>query len=369
MQSTRTAAHVATVEPLSKEELHPSSLKFSEPPTVPTIDFGSFNSVTGDGAKHVADQIVKAALDTGFFYLSNHGVPQKDIDDMFELVTKRFFAKGSAHNAKYPYNPEINSGYLGIATERLNPNSDEQEYKEAVNIPKLNGRTARKEDFAPELVNNWELLTRFHRSAHDCLLRVLRAFGMGLKIPESAGGLDYFTSCHRYEESSADILRILWYPAIPADRNTKWTRAAAHSDYGSLTLLFQDSTGGLEALLRSGNHEPKWIPLPPRPGTIVVNTGDLMEFWTEGLVKSTAHRVVFPDGPAAHQDRYTIAYFGQPEDSTPLTTIPSEIVKGKVIQDARIGNGEALFRGPTSMSQERAMTALEHLRMRLSEIH
>lgn len=125
----------------------------------------------------------------------------------------------------------------------------------------------------------------------------------------------------------------------------------------------------MEALLRSGNQEPQWVPVPPIPNTIVVNTGDLMEFWTDGLLKSTAHRVVVPPGDASKMDRYSIAYFGHPEDNTPLTTLPSPIVHDKLMSDKVKRDGKDMFRGPTSTGGHKAMTAAEHLKMRLEDIH
>lgn len=88
-------------------------------------------------------------------------------------------------------------------------------------------------------------------------------------------------------------------------------RAGAHSDYGSITLLFQRaSQPGLEILTPSCSWSP--VSVYP-PGTendsfppILVNIGDLMHFWTNGLLKSTVHRVVFPEGKS--QDRYSVGY-------------------------------------------------------------
>ena len=97
------------------------------------------------------------------------------------------------------------------------------------------------------------------------------------------------------------------------------------------------------------------------PPPILVNIGDLLEYWTRGLLKSTVHRVVVPtsqDGGAA-SERYSIAYFGHPVDATKLEGIPSEMVKDResfVGKGAKSGKGESL-------------TAGEYLMMRLNETY
>ena len=91
--------------------------------------------------------------------------------------------------------------------------------------------------------------------------------------------------------------------------------------------------------------------MPP----ILVNIGDLLAHWTNGLLKSTIHRVVFPrnaGGPG--EDRYSIAYFCHPVDTTPLVPVPSEMVR------ARSRSTE------TAEVEEGIMTAGEHLQSRLA---
>ena len=84
-------------------------------------------------------------------------------------------------------------------------------------------------------------------------------------------------------------LRSLYYPAVTGVRPGV-TRCGEHSDYGTLTFLFQDSLGGLQ--VRGVNGE--WLDAEPVEGSILVNVGDLMEVYTNGLFPSTRHRVVVP---------------------------------------------------------------------------
>jgi isopenicillin N synthase-like dioxygenase len=91
-------------------------------------------------------------------------------------------------------------------------------------------------------------------------------------------------------------------------------------------------------------------PSPP----ILVNIGDLFSYWTNGLLRSTVHRVIFPkDVKRGGEDRYSIAFFCHPVDSTILETIPSEMVKARALN----GHGNA--------GKGKVMTAAEHLQERL----
>ncbi len=146
-------------------------------------------------------------------------------------------------------------------------------------------------------------------------------------------------------------------------------RAGAHSDYGSLTLLFRlRGQAGLEVQSRDGR---TWAPVPVHPpGTerdpsppVLVNIGDLLSYWTNGLLRSTVHRVVFGGaavpGESATEPRYSMAFFSSPSPSTPLGVVPSERVKNFV------PHGQST----NPYAERKVMRADEHLRMRLAETY
>lgn len=166
-------------------------------------------------------------------------------------------------------------------------------------------------------------------------------------------------------------------------------RAGAHSDYGSLTLLFQlPGQPGLEILTPSG----EWVPVPTDPDSstlasssaatatetrslpILANIGDLLSYWTNGLLKSTIHRVIFPNNnklsygiskTSENNDgsdrlvsnaRYSIAYFCHPLNDAKLEPLPSEAVYNRKLIDDN----------DNSSSRKRVMTAKDHLDERLA---
>lgn len=132
-----------------------------------------------------------------------------------------------------------------------------------------------------------------------------------------------------------------------------------------MTLLFQKpSQPGLEvrtpentwapvAVIPEGYHSTTFPP-------ILVNIADLMSYWTNGLLKSTVHRVIFPkDAKKGGEDRYSIVYFCHPGHDVELVPVPSDIVKQHTLKgDENVGYGG----GATN---KRAITAKEHLLKRL----
>ena len=95
----------------------------------------------------------------------------------------------------------------------------------------------------------------------------------------------------------------------------------AHTDYGCVTVLAQDSVGGLKVQTRGG----EWVDATPIPNTFVVNIGDTLQFWTGGRFRSTPHRV-----PPTTRDRYSTAMFLQPHVDARLTPLDGSTPTGKV---------------------------------------
>jgi isopenicillin N synthase-like dioxygenase len=219
----------------------------------------------------------------------------------------------------------------------------------------------------PPLAENEARVNAFINQCRLLCVRIMELFAIGLEIDEKEGGKGWFTPYHDPSKGpSGSVFRTLYYPSLPAspsyDSETD-IRAGAHSDYGTITLLFQrPGQPGLEILAsRRGDENEEWLSVPINPSQeketpILVNVGDLLEYWTNGVLKSAVHRVIFPkDGVG--EDRYSMAYFCHPIDEARLEAVPSKIVKEK----EGVGlNGEK--RG----GEERVLTAREHLESRLA---
>ena len=97
---------------------------------------------------------------------------------------------------------------------------------------------------------------------------------------------------------SATDLRLTRYPAIPVNemKSGGTSRIAPHTDFGPITLLFQDSTGGLEIEDRTNPEPNSFVPLPPTDQTeMIVNVGDTLTRWTNGRITGGVHQVTTPE--------------------------------------------------------------------------
>lgn len=253
----------------------------------------------------------------------------------------------------------------------------------------VNGKA--QQPLPPTIVANESQISDFADSCRNLCRKLLHLLGIGLGVscslftfysslfkPESWPLIinsfqvdDFFSSAHdTIRGKSGTILRLLRYPPVdPTARSADDIRAGAHSDYGSITLLFRlKGQAGLELEKKDGSWAP--VPVCP-PGSesdpsppILINIGDLLSYWTNGLFRSTVHRVVFPaagagqnmDGETNTGPRYSIAFFCHPVGDVRLESVPSDRVKSFVPKDTPNANPYA---------ERKVMTAEEHLFMRL----
>lgn len=159
---------------------------------------------------------------------------------------------------------------------------------------------------------------------------------------------------------------MLYYPASSSPEASGPIRAGAHSDYGSVTLLFRlPGQAGLEILKGDGTWAA--VPVNPDPGNlsdppILVNIGDLLSFWTNGMLKSTVHRVTFSGG----QERYSMAYFCHPLDDAKLEAVPSKIIEEFGTKGKKELEGQKKKVGILGAGNGEELTAKEHLNRRLN---
>lgn len=153
----------------------------------------------------------------------------------------------------------------------------------------------------------------FYELCYAAELELLRLIALGMGLER-----EYFIEYHRNKDNQ---IRLLHYPTIEERllRQGKAERIAAHTDFGTITMLFQDDVGGLE--VEDAAERGKFMPAPYVPNTAVVNIGDLLMRWSNDELKSTMHRVKAPPAssvlPGNEEDeekrmtreRYSIVYF------------------------------------------------------------
>ena len=294
---------------------------------IPLIDFAPFLRDDLQGQQRVTQAIFRACHEIGFLYLCNHGIPQALIDRVFEQ-SRAFFALPLAEKQKLAWASELsNRGYVAMERERLDE-TQPGDLKEAFNMRKVIAPVTAITASSTLTDNCWpadneifqQCLDEFFGVCTTAAIRLFRAFAIALSMPA-----DYLVACHQSEDYT---LRLLHYPPVLKPPKPGQTRAGAHSDYGTLTLLFQDHVGGLEVM----NQQGEWISAPAIPGAVLINTGDLLQRWSNDVFCSTQHRVALTQrnhasGDRTHvpnlSDRYSIAFFCQPDADTLITCLPS----------------------------------------------
>ncbi|TMA13183.1 MAG: isopenicillin N synthase family oxygenase [Deltaproteobacteria bacterium] len=275
---------------------------------IPIVNFEGF--LCQPPRRSATAAALRAAFESyGFLYLRNHGVPESVLDAVL-AQSRAFFAL--SQEAKLAVKSRIKGstrGYGSLGSQSL----DEKQPGDLKEIfqagPERPG--ARPNVWPDGLPGFREAVLAFQQGAMETCNQLMRAIAVSLGLPEG-----YFALYHDRSDSTA---RLLHYPPIPATPLPGQIRAGAHTDFGGLSLLFQDGEGGLEIQ----GPEGVWIAAPALPGMAIVNTGDLIERWTNGQFRSSSHRVVNPSGPAAGRHRYSVVLFHSPNPDAVIECLAS----------------------------------------------
>ncbi|MEM7022540.1 MAG: 2-oxoglutarate and iron-dependent oxygenase domain-containing protein [Pseudomonadota bacterium] len=275
--------------------------------SIPVIDIGPLRKSDSAGKQAVADLLREAAIDVGFFYVRDHGVPSAVIERA-QGAAADFFALPDAEKANVAVDRR-HRGWLGSGGAKMHDGA-RPDLKESFNW--AFELTDDDPDVSPDKPllgpNNWpatlpELrvaLSAYYDAMLGCGRDLLRGFATALELSES-----FFVEKYRKPLARGSIIH---YPPQPPDLGVEQFGVGPHTDYGCITLLWQDNNGGLQVRNRAG----EWIAAPPIPGTFVINIGDLMARWTNDLFASTPHRVVNNTG----RERYSMPVFFDPDFDT-----------------------------------------------------
>lgn len=285
----------------------------SDSSRVPLIDLGPL--LTGTGRDQVAGEIAGACRDSGFFYLTGHGVDE-GLEQRLERASRRFFAQdletkmeirmergGRAWRGYFPVGGELTSGkpdlkeglYFGA---ELGEDHPRVRWGTPLHGPNL--FPSNPPDMRETVLEYLEAMTHL---GHTLMSGIASSLG----LPGS-----YFAD--RYTADPLVLFRIFNYPPdTAADPVPSWG-VGEHTDYGLLTILKQDDTGGLQ--VKSGS---RWIDAPPIPGSFVVNIGDMLERMTGGCYRSTPHRVQ----NVGRRDRLSFPFFFDPSFDAEIRPIES----------------------------------------------
>ncbi|CAL1594856.1 unnamed protein product [Knipowitschia caucasica] len=285
---------------------------------IPIVDFGvcslerEHERVTPEEMERVSAQLHDAFTRVGFVFLQNTGITQEEVDQVMQ-VSREFFSLSEQQKSLYSrgrYEENGNHGWVSLQTERLNPKRP-GDLKESFNTTVLSPQILWPTGGA--LSHFQQLQSSFFSRCSSLGRRVLRLMALSLHLdPET------FVKEHRRmgEPGNSTTLRSLFYPPLVPDQiRPEQLRCGEHSDYGSLTLLFQ-TRPGIQVRSLSG----LYISPPLVPGAVLVNIADLMQRWTSDNFISVLHRVLLPSAGDS-SERQSMAFFMQPDDCAVISCL------------------------------------------------
>ncbi|WCJ25844.1 2-oxoglutarate (2OG) and Fe(II)-dependent oxygenase superfamily protein [Euphorbia peplus] len=255
---------------------------------LPIVDLSS-------SCSSAASLIRQACIECGFFYVVNHGVDQDLVATLFEQSKKLF---SLPLDEKMKFLSKEQRGYTPSYSESLDASNSKGDSKDGFTIGPLENSSLNQWP-SEEVLPSWKTtMEAYYYKALSAARRLSSLIALALNLDE-----DYFEKIGALSKPDAS-LRLLRYPGELGHSKDEIFGASAHSDYGMITLLLTDGVPGLQ-VCREKYKEPQiWEDVLPIRGAFIVNIGDMMERWTNGMFRSTLHRVM-PTG----QERYSVTFY------------------------------------------------------------
>jgi isopenicillin N synthase-like dioxygenase len=317
--------------------------------SIPVIDIAALRGADRAAMEATAAQIGRACETIGFFYITNHGVPDALIGRTYAFSRRFHYSSVEQKSRVHVRLSPGTRGWIPAAAE--DDDADPELYRLVEPEPDydpltkahlhaafdVTGEIAGDDpDFlAGNLMlvpNQWpDWIPGFRGQVLDYYGAVMgvgrllfRAFAMRLGLPD-----DYFEQLTRKPPSQ---LRLLHYPpnALPMDNDH--LGIGAHSDFECFTILHQGGPG-----LQVMNAADEWVEAPPIDGTFIVNIGDLLEGWTNGRFKATQHRVV-----NTGRERFSLPLFFAVDYHTVIEPLPAFVTPDNPARYNRIVAGDHL---------------------------
>ena len=280
---------------------------------VPVIDVAELRSGVRDPAAASIREIADACRSWGFFQVVGHGIDEGLIEQVWD-ETRRFFARPMEEKEALLRSRENPWGYYNNELTK-----NQRDKKEVFDF------TTDGIDPVYGAENRWPASPHGFRESLCAYRDACTALSLTLLEAMCAGlGLDpKYLNAH-FDPAHTGFLRLNYYPVRDplADRNDIAHLPVAdlgvhhHTDAGALTVLLQDEIGGLQVY-----NDGYWYDVPPTPGAFVINTGDMMQVWSNDRYRAAMHRVLAMDSA----DRYSLPFFYNPNAGTLVEPLPSVV--------------------------------------------
>lgn len=304
---------------------------------IPLIDLAGALQTSAPRSLDVAAALRQACMGPGFFYVTNHGIPQELIQQQFALAAAFFDLPLADKMAISLHRSASMRGYESLGGQTLDatahPDLKESFYC-GLDYPTSHPYVQR--GYHSYGTNQWPMqlptlsaqCMAYMAAVQGLALRLMQLLALSLGLAEG-----YFDHTH---QNPMLTLRLLRYPPQPEGADAQTFGAGEHTDWGAITLLAQDHHGGLEVKLPSGD----WVAATPMDGALVVNLGDMVPRWTNGLYRSNPHRV--RNVHSAGAPRHSIPFFYTPDYEAQVSPVPTCVAPGEPPRFAPCTVGEHL---------------------------
>ena len=274
--------------------------------TIPVLSLRDFVSGEPQRQQSFVEQLGQALESVGFFALTDHGIEAPLIHSAYAATAAVFLLPEPVKAGYEDLALKGQRGFTAFGREHAK-DSPAADLKEFWHVGREN---AIPENVWPAEVPQFQpAMTALFEQLEQCADSLLEACALYLGLPRSF-----------LRDAVVDgptLLRVLHYPPVPPTVPTASIRAAAHEDINLITLLCEATTPGLELLQSNG----EWRPIAAIPGQIIVDTGDMLQNMTNGLFKSTTHRVT---NPSSDRDRrFSLPFFVHPRPAVDLSPLPA----------------------------------------------
>jgi len=280
---------------------------------VPVIDIGDLATGVGASGERSIGEIANAAREWGFFQVVNHGISATIVEQAWQQ-TEQFFAQPMAAKEAIMRTRENPWGYYNNELTKNQRDKKEVFDFTSEGVDSIYAATNRWPEFDPEFR---VVMAAYRNACAKLALQLLQAFCHGLGLPA-----DYLSA--DFDPHHTGFIRLNYYPVKdPMGHHEDVARTIVadqgvhhHTDAGALTILSQDAVGGLQV-----HKDGCWHDVPPVAGAFVINTGDMMQVWSNDVYHAAVHRVLAMDST----DRYSIPFFYNPAAGTRVAPLPTVV--------------------------------------------
>ena len=280
---------------------------------VPVIDVAEVvEDATSPGARDAVERIAAACRDWGFFQVVNHGIGPALIEDTWR-ETAGFFTGPQTVKDELLRTRDNPWGYYN---NELTKNQRDKKEVFDFTTDGVDPIYASENRWPGSAASFRTTLCRYRDAVTELSLSLLEAFCVGLDLPADFMRADF-------GNDHTGFIRLNYYPVRdPLEASAVEHLPVAdlgvhhHTDAGALTVLLQDSVGGLQVF-----KDDFWHNVPPVPGAFVINTGDMMQVWSNDIYQAAVHRVL----AMKDRDRYSIPFFFNPSANTKVAPLPSVV--------------------------------------------